>query len=247
MAAIALHLSRHLLRHVHSYGCMCLCAHACAHVTSSCIAVRSTIVAARHLQTLYYYVGVTLQVYVLGDKTVVSRRPSLGDKYLGTEKKGLLQLPRISCKSHNNLHNLASHPGSGPCDQTGMNGGSHHLPSPPHSTMHALAGELRQRLGLQLFNFDLICPDDQHCPGECLYYVIDINYFPGVDKIADFEHVFVDFLKTTTLQHMGRAQREQLGAKEGVPGAMAAGKAALPSSATASSPKASVHADPMLA
>jgi inositol-1,3,4-trisphosphate 5/6-kinase/inositol-tetrakisphosphate 1-kinase len=26
--------------------------------------------------------------------------------------------------------------------------------------------------------------------------VIDINYFPGVDKIPDFEHVFVDFLRS---------------------------------------------------
>ena len=32
-------------------------------------------------------------------------------------------------------------------------------------------------------------------PGaEVLYYVIDINYFPGVDKIAMFEEKFVQFL-----------------------------------------------------
>lgn len=42
-----------------------------------------------------------LQVYVLGGRTVVCRRPSLGDSYLGEEarQKGVLSLPRVSCKS----------------------------------------------------------------------------------------------------------------------------------------------------
>jgi hypothetical protein len=40
------------------------------------------------------------------------------------------------------------------------------------SFMQGLAAELRQRLGLQLFNFDLICPEEQpNAPAECLYYV----------------------------------------------------------------------------
>ena len=88
--------------------------------------------------------------------------------------------------------------------------------------MHTLATALRERLGLQLFNFDLICPEQDTALGEgggaaasaalggtsgtdvCstsgtggaeeLYYVIDINYFPGVDKIPNFEDAFVDFL-----------------------------------------------------
>jgi len=56
----------------------------------------------------------------------------------------------------------------------------------PVASLHPLppllclqADVLRRRLGLQLFNFDLICPEEQISPNECLYYVIDINYFPG--------------------------------------------------------------------
>jgi len=42
----------------------------------------------------------SLQVYVLGDRTVVTKRPSLGDKYLDKEarRSGVMHLPRISCK-----------------------------------------------------------------------------------------------------------------------------------------------------
>eukprot|EP00967_Tisochrysis_lutea_P058828 scaffold74948_cov17-Tisochrysis_lutea.AAC.1 len=41
------------------------------------------------------------QVYVLGNRTVVTKRPSLGDKYLDKEArgKGVMHLPRISCKA----------------------------------------------------------------------------------------------------------------------------------------------------
>lgn len=40
------------------------------------------------------------------------------------------------------------------------------------------------------------CRPLQSRSGEGLYYVIDINYFPGVDKIPNFEAVFVDFLRS---------------------------------------------------
>jgi hypothetical protein len=68
----------------------------------------------------------------------------------------------------------------------------------------ALAATLRQELGMQLFNFDLIVPEEQlqpHGPADvarnrggssssssslhtenaapALCYVVDINYFPG--------------------------------------------------------------------
>lgn len=40
-------------------------------------------------------------MYVLGNRTVVTKRPSLGDKYLDKESrgKGVMHLPRISCKA----------------------------------------------------------------------------------------------------------------------------------------------------
>ncbi|KAF3773199.1 hypothetical protein EJ110_NYTH55851, partial [Nymphaea thermarum] len=61
---------------------------------------------------------------------------------------------------------------------------------PPFPLIEKLAGELRQRLGLLLFNIDII---REHGSGDN-FYVIDINYFPGYEKIPDYEHIFTDFL-----------------------------------------------------
>eukprot|EP00775_Hariotina_reticulata_P014719 gene14719-14887_t len=75
-----------------------------------------------------------------------------------------------------------------------------------------------------LFNFDLIVPEEQLPHGEAdvagrdgtlssssssqrregaapaLCYVVDINYFPGVDKIPNFEERFVAFLRAAAAQ-----------------------------------------------
>lgn len=181
---------------------------------------------------------------MLGLRTVVCRRPSLGDSYLGDEaqRAGVLSLPRISCKStyapyrerastdgtpaaDDDLVSVSSGPataganssrsccpgagagtgatrgsisgdgatwGSLSSDTTAGQGGrgagdpaageeGPHRPGdmPPEWVTHGLAGRLRDRLGLQLFNFDLICPEVQESGAERLYYVVDINYFPG--------------------------------------------------------------------
>ncbi len=187
----------------------------------------------------------SMQVYVLGLRTVVCRRPSLGDSYLGDEaqRAGVLSLPRISCKStyapyresastdgvpaaDDDLVSVSSGPAAtGPTNSSrsscavagtgtgairgsisgdgstwgslssdatagqGVGGagvpvageGEPHRPGdmPPEWVTHGLAGRLRDRLGLQLFNFDLICPEVQESGSERLYYVVDINYFPG--------------------------------------------------------------------
>lgn len=226
-----------------------------------------------------------LQVYVLGQRTVVCQRPSLGENYLGQEAKraGVLSLPRISCKStyakdspeyrfsagviygtgngtgagvrtcgvapvatstaevqtcssrggaaggtagsglQGSGHGAADastgpdsseqavlrrarsphsppppappgsppstppHPGSaaeasggeapaGPVAQTTPS--AHFAPTvaqsmvPPDWVTSALSGALREKLGLQLFNFDMICPVQQPAEGERLYHVV---------------------------------------------------------------------------
>lgn len=140
--------------------------------------------------------GVLHKVYVLGGTTVVCKRPSLGDNYLGRSgsgrRKGITQLPRISCTSHNKLHELehaSAHDSANDCASPFNTADSEMelvTPSsspdspdntyPPEWVTHSLAQTLRERLGLHLFNFDLICPEDQSRTGEELYYVIDINY-----------------------------------------------------------------------
>eukprot|EP00803_Ostreobium_quekettii_P003596 evm.model.scf_580EXC.4 EVM.evm.TU.scf_580EXC.4 scf_580EXC:20934-24793(+) len=119
--------------------------------------------------------GILYKVYVVGSKTLCIKRPSLslieGAASEVRPAKGLQILPRVSR--------------SGGCmEDAHLNG------SPPDWLTMGLSDVLRKRLGLQLFNFDLICPK----PFQGDYYVVDINYFPGVDKIRDFERIFVDFL-----------------------------------------------------
>ena len=62
--------------------------------------------------------------------------------------------------------------------------------APPEDLVRKLAAELRERLGLQLFNFDLIRA--RQSPDR--YYVIDINYFPGFSKLPDYHTIFTQFL-----------------------------------------------------
>lgn len=204
------------------------------------------------------------QVYVLGNQTVVTKRPSLGESHLGEEAqaKGVLSLPRISCRSKDRLvknapaYRISSgsscRTGSGAALDRGSSGGigtgsspgfttNTHPDLPPEWFTHALAGELRESLGLELFNFDLIRTDScavlsrsasRGCSGSSIadesatlttssssgtpadaedphYYVIDINYFPGVDKIPTFENIFVEFLATAC-----REKRESCGRSE---------------------------------
>ncbi|GLI61578.1 hypothetical protein VaNZ11_003963 [Volvox africanus] len=174
--------------------------------------------------------GVLFKVYVLGTRTVVCLRPSLGDSQFGQEarREGVQSLPRISCKSSyakgspedklsaGIVYYTAARVSEHLTDEEGCGGAEMrpwrrdqvvsapdislspehvmHPAAPPDWVTRALAGMLRDKLGLQLFNFDMICPANQSSQHERLYYVVDINYFPGVDKIPDFERIFVDFL-----------------------------------------------------
>lgn len=61
---------------------------------------------------------------------------------------------------------------------------------PPEWVTEHVASVLKEKLKLELFNFDLI----KQRGTEDVYFIIDINYFPGFDKLADFEVLFVDFL-----------------------------------------------------
>ncbi|XP_065632952.1 inositol-tetrakisphosphate 1-kinase 4 isoform X2 [Quercus suber] len=61
---------------------------------------------------------------------------------------------------------------------------------PPRPLLEKLATELRRRLGLRLFNIDMI---REHGTRD-VFYVIDINYFPGYGKMPDYERVFTEFL-----------------------------------------------------
>ena len=66
---------------------------------------------------------------------------------------------------------------------------------PPDWLPEAVGQMLRQRLGLTMFNIDIICPVvETPSANKRSYQVIDINYFPGFDKLDEFERVWVEFL-----------------------------------------------------
>ncbi|XP_074312757.1 inositol-tetrakisphosphate 1-kinase 3-like isoform X2 [Silene latifolia] len=121
--------------------------------------------------------GVMFKVYVVGDAIKVTRRFSLPDvcKRELSKNVGVFQFPRVSCAAAN-------------ADEADLEPGVAELP--PRPLLERLVGELRLRMGLQLFNIDMI---REHGTQD-MFYVIDINYFPGYGKVPDYEHIFTDFL-----------------------------------------------------
>lgn len=80
----------------------------------------------------------------------------------------------------------------------------HGVPTPPPWLWRGLATRLRDTLGLTLFNFDLIVPLDPppdlrgliDGEGKGLVHLIDINYFPGFEKLPGYEGLVVNFLES---------------------------------------------------
>ncbi|XP_074312756.1 inositol-tetrakisphosphate 1-kinase 3-like isoform X1 [Silene latifolia] len=129
------------------------------------------------LQEFVNHGGVMFKVYVVGDAIKVTRRFSLPDvcKRELSKNVGVFQFPRVSCAAAN-------------ADEADLEPGVAELP--PRPLLERLVGELRLRMGLQLFNIDMI---REHGTQD-MFYVIDINYFPGYGKVPDYEHIFTDFL-----------------------------------------------------
>ena len=61
-----------------------------------------------------------------------------------------------------------------------------------------LPGQLQRAVhaatGLSLFNLDVLRPSAQPGGGALRLSVVDVNYFPGFDKLGGYERRFVDFL-----------------------------------------------------
>ncbi|XP_071930997.1 inositol-tetrakisphosphate 1-kinase 3 isoform X9 [Coffea arabica] len=121
--------------------------------------------------------GVLFKVYIIGEFIKVVRRFSLPDvcKRELSKIAGVFPFPRVSCASAS-------------ADGADLDPKVAELP--PSPLLEMLARELRLRLGLQLFNVDII----REYGTRDLYYIIDINYFPGYGKMPDYEHTFTEFL-----------------------------------------------------
>ncbi|XP_043713820.1 inositol-tetrakisphosphate 1-kinase 3-like [Telopea speciosissima] len=129
------------------------------------------------LQEFVNHGGVLFKVYIVGEAIKVVRRYSLPDinKCELLNSAGVYRFPRVSCAAAS-------------ADEADLDPGVAELP--PRPLLERLARELRRRLGLRLFNIDII---REHGTKDH-FYVIDINYFPGYGKMPEYEHIFTDFL-----------------------------------------------------
>uniref|UniRef100_A0A0E0CXI8 Inositol-tetrakisphosphate 1-kinase n=1 Tax=Oryza meridionalis TaxID=40149 RepID=A0A0E0CXI8_9ORYZ len=129
------------------------------------------------LQEFVNHGGILFKVYIIGETIQVLRRFSLPDvnTYDLLNNVGVYRFPRVSCAAAS-----ADHADLDP----------HISELPPRPLLEKLGKELRGRLGLRLFNIDMI----RELGTKDRYYIIDINYFPGFGKMPGYEHIFTDFL-----------------------------------------------------
>ncbi|KAF8112345.1 hypothetical protein N665_0065s0115 [Sinapis alba] len=128
------------------------------------------------LQEFVNHGGVMFKVFVVGDIIKVVRRFSLPNISNCDKAKvdGAFQFPRVSSSAAS-------------ADNADLDPSVAELP--PKSFLEALVKELRTLLGLRLFNIDMI----REHGSKNVFYVIDVNYFPGYGKMPDYEQVFVEF------------------------------------------------------
>ncbi|XP_011002432.1 PREDICTED: inositol-tetrakisphosphate 1-kinase 2-like isoform X1 [Populus euphratica] len=131
------------------------------------------------LQEFVNHGGVLFKIYIVGEAIKVVRRFSLPNvtKQELSKVEGVFRFPRVSSAAAS-------------ADDADLDPSVAELP--PLPLLEKLARELRRRLGLRLFNVDMI---REHGTKD-VFYVIDINYFPGYGKMPDYEHIFTDFLLT---------------------------------------------------
>lgn len=129
------------------------------------------------LQEFINHSGVLFKVFVVGESIKVVRRFSLPDVTESdlSRTSGVFCFPRVSCAESS-------------ADDVDLDPAV--AEHPPRPLLEVLARELHHRLGLRLYNIDMI----RKKGAKDLYYVIDINYFPGYGKMPEYEHIFTDFL-----------------------------------------------------
>ncbi|RLN15733.1 hypothetical protein C2845_PM02G32570 [Panicum miliaceum] len=150
------------------------------------------------LQEFINHGGILFKVYIIGETVQVVRRFSLPDvnTYDLLNNVGIYRLPRVSC--------AAASADDADLDPL-IAAFSYMIELPPRPLLEKLGRELRSRLGLRLFNVDII----RELGTKDRYYIIDINYFPGFGKMPGYEHMFTDFLLSLAQSKYksGRAQK----------------------------------------
>ncbi|XP_051182320.1 inositol-tetrakisphosphate 1-kinase 2 isoform X5 [Lolium perenne] len=143
------------------------------------------------LQEFVNHGGILFKVYIIGEAIQVVRRFSVPDvnTYDLLNNVGIYRLPRVSCAAAS-------------ADHADLDPRIAELP--PRPLLEKLSRELRSRLGLRLFNVDMI----RELGANDRYYIIDINYFPGYGKMPGYEHIFTDFLQSLGQNNYKRSLSE---------------------------------------
>ncbi|KAL3697150.1 hypothetical protein R1sor_011226 [Riccia sorocarpa] len=133
------------------------------------------------IQEFVNHGGVIFKVYVVGDYVKCVRRRSLPDVH-----EDSLRNSEAKPLDFSHVSNMASNP-----EQSSLvvDEKLSQAELPPSKFLVDIARGLRSRLGLRLFNFDVI--RDIKLGNH--YHVIDINYFPGYAKMPVYESVLTDF------------------------------------------------------
>lgn len=131
------------------------------------------------LQEFVNHGGVLFKVYVIGAHATCVRRRSLPD----VPAARLLDLDADAAVPFANVSSLTTvHADTE--DDVGDD-----AEMPPPEFVDEVARGLRRALGLHLFNFDMI--RGRKAGGQ--YFIIDINYFPGFEKLPGYETALTDF------------------------------------------------------
>nr|XP_043625819.1 inositol-tetrakisphosphate 1-kinase 1-like [Erigeron canadensis] len=127
------------------------------------------------LQQFVDHGGIMFKVYVAGDYVKCVKRSSLPD--LSNETMEKMVLDSGGVMSFSKISSAVIDDGS-----------NENIEMPPPEFLDEVAKGLRTALGLHLFNFDMI--RDNKKDG---YLVVDINYFPGYEKLPCYESIMIDF------------------------------------------------------
>ncbi|KAL4314937.1 hypothetical protein AHAS_Ahas15G0135000 [Arachis hypogaea] len=122
------------------------------------------------LQEFVNHGGLLFKIYIVGETIKVVRRfslPNISEHEL-SKVDGLFRFPRVSCAAAS-------------ADEADLD---------PTIADRTNSSNSLSCWGLHLFNIDMI----REYGTKNVFYVIDINYFPGYGKMPDYEHVFTDFL-----------------------------------------------------
>uniref|UniRef100_A0A7S3XBX7 Inositol-tetrakisphosphate 1-kinase n=1 Tax=Picocystis salinarum TaxID=88271 RepID=A0A7S3XBX7_9CHLO len=170
------------------------------------------------LQQFLEHEGVLFKVYVLGDTVQAVHRPSVHDARLKNKAK---ETCTTESEKGNSFINRKVEHDLGPGEKEVAKSSEHeephvqmwtymsrtcpngekpvglHVQMPPQEKLIKIARKLRDVLNLELFNFDLIrCREHLEEGERDVYYIIDINYFPGYSKMPGYEKAFASFLKS---------------------------------------------------